>query len=148
MTSSGWKHSQTALKYIENNDTSVEQRIEIALAMPSSEVKPLTDAIDSQDIPSNEAHLTVTLTIERQSKFTRGMKRTREKIEFHCLRPYQMKKLDKSKPFYQITIPYETMDDLNDRIETLLFDMHRFADDNHCFLEARIEHQETEQTWS
>lgn len=144
----GWKHSNTALKYIDNNESLLEQRIETALARPANELKSLPNASEPENKTINEALLTVTLVIERQSKFTRGMKRTREKIEFHCLRPLQMKTLDKTRLHYQITMAYETLEDLNDQVETLLFDMHRLADDNHCFLEARIVQEETDQIWS
>jgi len=88
------------------------------------------------------------LIISRMNKHTRGKKRTLDKIKFHCLRSFQMTILDEEEKYFQITIAHDTEEELNDLIETLLFEMNGIADDNECFIEADFTNKNTGQFWS
>ncbi|MCU7940663.1 MAG: site-specific integrase [gamma proteobacterium symbiont of Bathyaustriella thionipta] len=142
----GWKDTKSALRYIDINSTSAKERIESALSRETIQVDTPYEITHQNDKSQPQTRLQLQLNISNMSKYTRGIKRTREKIEFHCLRSYQMKKTDNDKR-YEVIIPHDSEEDLNDCVETLLFEMHSIADNNQCILEALFSNQETGQVW-
>lgn len=79
------------------------------------------------------------LCVERNSKYVRGKKKTREEIERWVLDRYQMEKLGKGGFEYVLSIPYQTDEEL-DRIiyDDILREAENIADDRYCFIEAEV----------
>jgi len=75
------------------------------------------------------------LRVENNSKFVRGKKKSREEIEMYVLSRYDMKKPYDDGWDYELTIPYEDEDDLDDVIEDIIVEMADIADSRHCFIE-------------
>jgi len=142
----GWKDTKSALRYIDTNSTSAKKRIETALSRATIQIDTPYEITQQNDESQTHTRLQLQLNISNMSKYTRGIKRTREKIEFHCLRSYQMTKMDNDKR-YEVIIPHDSEEDLNDCVETLLFEMHGIADNNQCILEALFSDQDTGQVW-
>lgn len=143
----GWKDTKSALRYIETHGSSAQQRIESALSQATTEPGMAYEITQKSNDSQDQTLLQLQLNISKMSKYTRGIKRTREKIEFHCLRSYQMRKIDKNDKYYAVIIPHDSEEALNDCIETLLFEMNGIADDNQCILEALFTNQATGQVW-
>lgn len=76
------------------------------------------------------------LNVERNSKFVRGIKRTREGIERYVLSDYSMKKLGKDTDEYELTIPFQTDEQLDKIVYDILQEASRIADMRHCFVEG------------
>ncbi|GAA6170302.1 site-specific integrase [Sessilibacter corallicola] len=134
----GWKDVKSAMRYIDHDDAFAQQRIGHALS--------LSDAPETPGLPQRTA-LNVELAIERYSKHTRGMTKTRSLIERYCLSSLAMETLDQEGKRYRIHIDHEDAGQLDERIDDLLHRMHQIAGDNHCMLEATIRHPETDQVW-
>jgi probable addiction module antidote protein len=79
------------------------------------------------------------LTVERNSKFVRGKKRAREDIEYYVLRHYDMKKRWPDGNEYELTISYDTDEELDDIIyRDILQEASSQADLRNCFIEADV----------
>ena len=78
----------------------------------------------------------LSLRIERNSKFVRGMKPSRESIEMFVLDRYDMERQKDGD--YIIYVPYETDKDLEETIYEILEDCERQADLHNCFTEGTV----------
>jgi DNA invertase Pin-like site-specific DNA recombinase len=78
------------------------------------------------------------LRVENNSKFVRGKSRVRKQIEDFILSEYNMKKPDKDGWEYELTIPYENDNELDDKINSMLAEMDSEADMKNCFIEADV----------
>lgn len=87
------------------------------------------------------------LRVERNNKFVRGMKKTRQEIENNCLSAFDMEKPDPTGWEYYLTIPYKTDQELNEIIDELFYEMERTADYNNCFTEADIWELNGDRSW-
>jgi probable addiction module antidote protein len=88
---------------------------------------------------SNVIKVTLWLTVERNSKFVRGKKHAREDIEYYVLRHYDMKKRWPDGNEYELTIPYDTDEELDEIIErNILQEASSQADLRNCFIEASV----------
>lgn len=84
--------------------------------------------------------VTLWLQVERNSKFVRGKKQAREDIEYWVLRHYDMKKRWPDGSEYELTIAYDTDEELNDIIERdILQEASSQADLRNCFIEASVQ---------
>jgi hypothetical protein len=83
--------------------------------------------------------------VENNNKFIRRKKNVREQIERYCLSQYDLKKLGGYD--YELTIPYETEQDLENTIYEIYADMEQTADYNYCFTEADIREIGTDRSW-
>lgn len=72
----------------------------------------------------------------------RGKKRARENLERYCLAPYDMKILDTGN--YSLTIPYQSDEDLDKTVYSLLDEISQEADIRHCHIDVDIWEQGTE----
>lgn len=135
----GWKDVQSAIRYIDTEDAYAQQRI--------------SDALDQKDTQNNETKLLqktkldLNIVVERYSKHTRGMSKTRSLIERYCLSPLNMEALEPRGTRYRISIEHENSDHLDEILDDLLHRMHQIAGDNHCMLEATIRDQENNRIW-
>lgn len=80
------------------------------------------------------------LTVERNNKFVRGKSRAREDIEYYVLRHYGMKKRWPDGNEYELTIPYDTDEELDNIIyRDILQEASNQADMRNCFIEADVQ---------
>lgn len=78
------------------------------------------------------------LEVRRNSKFVRGMKRSREEIENYVLSKYGMKR-HKDSNDYELTIPYQNDQELDETIYEIFDEAEGFANERNCFLEGGAE---------
>jgi probable addiction module antidote protein len=79
------------------------------------------------------------LMVERNSKFVRGKKGAREDIESYVLRRYNMKKRWPDGNEYELTIPYDTDEELDNIIYRDIIQAASFqADMRNCFIETDV----------
>lgn len=135
----GWKDMQSALRYIDTEDAYAQLRISNAL--------DASDASNENTQLLQKTLLDVDIAIERYSKHTRGMSKTRALIERYCLSSLNMEARDPAGKRYQITVTHESSDHLDEILDDLLHRMHQIAGDNHCMLEAAIRDQENDRIW-
>lgn len=100
--------------------------------------KPLLPAL-------NKMTVILTLRIQRNSKWVRGMKRTIEDIEWVILPHFLPKHLGDSD--YELEIEYKDDADLNEKINDLLGECHRMADMRNCFSESSIKQKGEDRWW-
>src|SRR6476660_9557212 len=79
------------------------------------------------------------LRVENNNKYIRRKKKVRQEIEDRVLSRYQMKKDRPDGWEYELSIPYETDEDLDATIyDEILHEAHWIAEDRHCFIEADL----------
>ena len=99
-------------------------------------------------MPAAQTRRTVSLTIERNSKFVRGMPKARRLIEDLCLSQYQVRILESRRPRYEIVMPFAAGPELEQAIEELIAEMHENADLCNCFIEVTLHDPLTDTYWS
>jgi hypothetical protein len=87
----------------------------------------------------------LTLRIENNSKFVRGKKRTIEHIESFYLAEYDAQRRPNGE--YELKIPYDSNEDLDNAVNELLNDIASGADDRHCFSESDARMEGTDRHW-
>lgn len=93
----------------------------------------------------NKMTVILTLRIQRNSKWVRGMKKTIEDIEWVILPHYLPKCLGDSD--YELEIEYETDADLDEKINDLLAECNRMADYRNCFSESSVKQKGEDRWW-
>ena len=93
------------------------------------------------------AILRVTVSLARFSPQARGLARGRRLIEQTCFERYAMQRLNTEGTQYELTVPHESRDSLEEEIASLLDDMYRIAEDNQCLLEATFHEPATDSYW-
>ena len=91
------------------------------------------------------AIILLTLRIENNSKFVRGKKRTLEHIKSFHLDKYDAKR--QLNGDYELKIPYDGDEDLDNTVNELLNDIACDADDRHCFSESDARMEGTDRHW-
>ena len=76
------------------------------------------------------------LRVENNSKFVRGKKRAREEIETYILSSYNMRKIREDGWEYELTIPYESDEGLDETIYDMLDEIESMAELRYCFTES------------
>ena len=71
----------------------------------------------------------------------------REHIEYWCLSQYNYHKPYKDSYDYELTIPYETEEELESKIDELYQEMFNIADNDYCFIEADIREIGSDRYW-
>ncbi|MHA6848763.1 site-specific integrase [Ralstonia syzygii] len=146
----GWKDVRSAMRYIDTADPFAQHKIESALAPPAAipTAPPPQRLPVVPPVPAAQTRLTVKLTIERNSKFVRGMSKARRWIEQFCLSQYQMRVFEKRRPRYEIIMPFAAGPELEQAIEELISEMHENADLCNCFIEVTLHDPLTDSYWS
>lgn len=108
----------------------------------SKEAMKLKSKIDKKQI-----QLDLWLRVERNSKFVRGMKKTREEIENFCLQDYKMKKSNMDSWNYILTVEYDNNDDLDEEIGHICQEMESIAESNNCWTETNFAEIGGDRTW-
>lgn len=135
----GWKDVQSAMRYIDTEDAYAQHRIASALDQKDAQNKEIKLL--------QKTKLDLNIAIERYSKHTRGMSKTRSLIERYCLSPLNMEALEPYGTRYRISVEHENSGHLDEILDDLLHRMHQIAGDNHCMLEATIHDQENDRIW-
>ncbi len=103
-------------------------------------------AVESgNDNPPKVATILLTLRIENNSKFVRGKKRTIEHVEFFDLAQYDATRRPNGE--YELKVPYDTDEDLDDAVNNLLTYIACGADDRYCFSESHAHMEGTDRHW-
>ncbi|MCC0179091.1 hypothetical protein I4641_19160 [Waterburya agarophytonicola K14] len=100
--------------------------------------------------PSNKKTIVVELSlrVENNSKFVRRKKKVRNNIEYWCLSHYDYRKpFKEDKGFYELTISYETEDELERIIDDICREMFITADDDFCFVEFTFKEKGADRYW-
>ena len=87
------------------------------------------------------------LRVENNSKFVRGRKRSVEEIERWVLSRYNMRKIFKDGDEYELTIPYENDEELDDIIYGMIQEAANIADYHHCFIESDVIDMDSDRSW-
>lgn len=87
------------------------------------------------------------LRVENNSKLVRGRKRSIEEIEEDVLSRHNMRKLHKDGWEYELTIPYENDEGLDDTIYDMIQEMADIADSRHCFIEYDVTAVDSDRVW-
>jgi DNA invertase Pin-like site-specific DNA recombinase len=87
------------------------------------------------------------LRVERNSKFVRGIKKSKREIEDHVLYYYNYEKLDNEGCEYILTIRYNTEKELDNTIYDIYREMESTACFNNCWTEADIYTLDGEKSW-
>lgn len=117
----------------------------------SSYEKTAPQRLELPGIASAMAHepkvatILLTLRIENNSKFVRGKKRTIEHIESFYLAEYDAQR--RSNGEYELKIPYDSNEDLDNTVNELLNDIASGADDRHCFSESDARMEGADRHW-
>lgn len=119
--------------------------VEIGPYQKPARAQPVASTGAGEADPPKLATIRLTLRIENNSKFVRGKKRSREDIERYCLAEYDAKRLPSGE--YELKVPYNSDDDLDQRMNELLGDIASQADDRHCFSESEACMEGTDRCW-
>jgi len=155
----GWKDVKSAMRYLDASSAALQTRFEeglaalapaaLSLPQPISMQAPiaLTRVPQGTEVSAQVAILRVTISLARFSPQSRGLTRGRRLIEQTCLERYAMQRLNAEGTQYELTVPYESRDALDEDIATLLDDMYRIAEDNQCLLEVVFHEPATGTYW-
>jgi integrase len=155
----GWKDVKSAMRYLEVSGGTLQARFEEGLSSltpapvppPPPQVLVPNGQADVHSQPGGNQQqktvLRVTMTLARFSPQSRGLSRGRKLIEQTCLERHAMQRLNAEGTLYELTVPYESRDFLEEEIASLLDDMYRIAEDNQCLLEASFHEPATGAYW-
>ena len=146
----GWQDTKSAMRYLDTHAVNLQARFEqglppmlVSLPLDSPPILAVTQAAESAR--TTLIHLTLLLT--GFSRTVRTAARTRRRLERVCLERYAMHRLDERGTQYELTLPCDSPDALDDALRALLDELHRIASDDRCFLEARCYEPATKRHW-
>ena len=114
---------------------------------PTEQPKEQAQGPRLPEVATPSAILRVTVSLARFSPQSRGLARARRLIEQTCFERYAMQRLNTEGTQYELTVPHESRDSLEEEIASLLDDMYRIAEDNQCLLEATFHEPATDSYW-
>ncbi len=143
----GWRDVKSAMRYLDVSSATLQARFEegLAAALPPPTPQPVAQEDARERRPA--AVIRVSLLITRYSPQSRGLSRARRLIEQNCFERYAMQHLDTDGKLYELTIPFEERDVLDEEVASLLDEMYRIADDNHCMLEVTFHEMASDTYW-
>ena len=134
---------KSAIRYLDANlDPFVGTRLSTELATPGI-VQHESDSLDGEI----NSVLELTLSIQRYHTGVRTMKKTRLAIERFCLSRLDAKPLSTQPYRYEIRVKYTTPEELDERVDDLIQEMHTLGQDNQCLVEVQIKDPSTGQRW-
>ena len=154
----GWKDVKSAMRYLDASNSSLQARFEQGLTVlaptprkPTHPLLPGTEQVQVLRLPAAEempiAIVRVTMVLARFSKQSRGLARGRRLIEQTCFERFATQRLNTEGTLYELAIPYQSRDTLDEMIAELLDDMYRIAEDNQCLLETSFHEPATDSHW-
>jgi len=142
----GWRDVQSAMRYIDGADPFARQRIEASLPSAPAPVLALP-APAPAPAPAPTTTIEATVTLTRFTPRVRGLARAHRLIEEVCLQPHQAQRLDADGTRYRLAIAADDEAALEETIAMLLDEMHRIADNHHCFLAVALRDAAGERHW-
>lgn len=118
--------------------------VEIGPYKQSIQQPPSMQTVES-DAQPKVATILLTLRIENNSKFVRGKKRTIEHVEFFELAQYDATR--RANGEYELKVPYDNDEELDETVKDLLTDIACGADDRHCFSESYARMEGSDRCW-
>lgn len=112
---------------------------------PYKKTEQMSAVESGNDDPPKVATILLTLRIENNSKFVRGKKRTIEHVESFYLDQYDATRRPNGE--YELKVPYDTDEELDEAVNELLTDIASGADDRHCFSESDAHMEGTDRHW-
>ena len=157
----GWKDVKSAMRYLDASGSTLQARFEEGLATrdpadrspppsmhaPTEQTKEQARGPRLPEPATLSAILRVTVSLARFSPQSRGLARGRRLIEQTCFERYAMQRLNTEGTQYELTVPHESRDSLEEEIASLLDDMYRIAEDKQCLLEATFHEPATDSYW-
>lgn len=153
----GWRDVKSAMRYLDASGTTLQARFEESLAALAPASLPTPPSMHAPtervqvpqltEVSVQAAILRVRMSLARFSPQSRGLARGRRLIEQTCFERYAMQCLNTEGTRYELTVPYESRDFLEEAISGLLDDMYRIAEDNQCLLEATFHEPATDSYW-
>ena len=153
----GWRDVKSAMRYLDVSGATLQARFEeglAALGPGDQSVSPSMDASTEQPMvpclpvtAAQVAILSATVSLVRFSPQSRGLTRGRRLIEQTCFERYAMRRLNAEGTRYELRVPYESRDALEEEIAALLDDMYRIAEDTQCLLETTLHEPATDTYW-
>ena len=153
----GWRDVKSAMRCLDVSGATLQARFEeglAALGPGDQSVSPSMDASTEQPMvpclpvtAAQVAILSATVSLVRFSPQSRGLTRGRRLIEQTCFERYAMRRLNAEGTRYELRVPYESRDALEEEIAALLDDMYRIAEDNQCLLETTLHEPATDTYW-
>ncbi len=138
----GWKDVKTALRYLDASPAAARQRIERGL----SELPELPPPERLHQTAATPLELTLRLRSLTGSTSREAM--TRRRIEQWCLAALSPRRDAADGDRYQLLVSADEEATLDERVHTLLVDMHRIAENGECRLEASLRDTETGRFWN
>jgi predicted DNA-binding transcriptional regulator YafY len=99
----------------------------------------------SRGSDANAATILLSLRIENNSKFVRGKKRATEHIERYFFQKYNAKRQPDGE--YELKVPYNSDEDLDQTMEELLGEIASQADDRNCSSESHARMHNADRHW-
>ncbi len=154
----GWKDVKSAMRYLDASNSSLQARFEQGLTVlapttpkPTHPLLPGTEQAQGLRLPTAQempiAIVRVTMVLARFSKQSRGLTRGRRLIEKTCFERFATQRLNNEGTLYELAIPYQSRDALDEVIAEVLDDMYRIAEDNQCLLETSFHEPATDSHW-
>ncbi len=103
------------------------------------------------NIPDNNSNIEKTvevllyLRVERNNKFVRGIKKTKEEIEWYLTTEYSMRRDEGND--YILKISYLTLEALENEVYDILAELESIAEMNNCFTESDVTCDELGLSW-
>lgn len=95
-------------------------------------------AIGIDDDTPKKITLKMHLVVENNSKFVRGKGQSLKKIELLIQTSYETKIIDRERGDYEISIPYTTHKNLDEKIDEIVYESNRIADIRNGFAEIDV----------
>ncbi|RBH91064.1 Tn3 family resolvase [Xanthomonas oryzae pv. oryzae] len=131
----GWRDVHSAMRYLDGGDAFARQRIEASLPPIVAPLLALpAQAAGDEPTTVLEAQLTLTSLTPRG----RGAKKAHRLIETLCLQPHGAQRLERDGSRYRLTVAAADEAALEETVAMLLDEMHRIADNHHCFLAVAL----------
>jgi hypothetical protein len=127
--------------YAERNKTTMSGVIKECIERLKRKEEDLVSKVEPEPPDDGKKRLKVSLwlRVENNNKFVRGRKKSREEIEWWVLNRYEMQKLRQDGNDYELTIPYDNEDDLDDIIYDIIGEIANIADSRYCFIECNVQ---------
>lgn len=147
----GWRDMKSALRYVDASPARMRAMIERGLqATPITVVATPAPALPAPTVAAvgGVRRVLLRMNLLSASGQRRGSSSTRRLIEGMFLEPLQMKRLDKEGKRFELHIESSGEESFEDRIQRLLDDLHKTAEDGRCMLEATVHDTDADQYWS
>jgi integrase len=125
----GWRDVKSAMRYLDADGSSLRERFEAALAPPTGPA--------ANQAPAG-TRVELHMVVAANAGGARAARRVTDLITKTCLARYGAHRIDKAGRRYELTLPGDTREALDEIAFALLDELYRLADDNRCATEASI----------